>query len=88
MLQDLSLHLEADQQKTVARWVTKTAMALDSTRPHAEESRFYRRDECVGMRTELTIPTRTRIWLGRMGSKIYGLEKPLSYTVAETIASR
>jgi hypothetical protein len=69
MFQDLTLHLERDQQTIVAQWVTKTAMVLDSSRPRVGGVRFYTREECVNMGESLTIPSRTRIWLGRLDSK-------------------
>lgn len=69
MLQNLTLRLEVGQQMTLARWVTKTAMVLDSSRPRAEGARFYSADECGGMRKGLVIPARTRIWLGQIATK-------------------
>ena len=69
MLQNLTLRLEVGQQITIARWVAKTAMVLDSSRPRAEGTQFYSADECGNMRIGLVIPGRTRIWLGQIATK-------------------
>jgi hypothetical protein len=69
MLNDLSITLDRDQQKEVAAWCVKTAMMLDSTRPKGAGDRFYLKDGCVKMRESLTIPPKTRVWIGRIESK-------------------
>ena len=68
MFQGLTLPLDRGQQEKVAKWAMKSSMVLDSMRPRVNNSRFYTREECVTMREGLGIPTRTRIWIGRMDS--------------------
>lgn len=69
MLNDLSVTLDRDQQREVAAWCVKTATMLDSTRPKGAGDRFYLKDDCVRMRESLTIPPKTRVWIGRIESK-------------------
>ncbi len=69
MLNDLSITLDREQQEKVAAWAVKTAMVLDSTRPKGAGDRFYLKDDCVRMRQSLTIPAKTRVWIGRIESK-------------------
>jgi len=65
MFNDLAIPLNIDQQTIVAAWAVKTAMVVDSAQGRDPASRFYRRDECVAMRLDRSIPDRTRIWIGR-----------------------
>jgi hypothetical protein len=69
MLNDLSITLDRSAQESVAAWTIKTAMVLDSTRPKAAGARFYRKEDCVKMRENLSMPEHTRVWIGRINSK-------------------
>jgi hypothetical protein len=60
MLNDLSITLDRGAQESVAAWTIKTAMVLDSTRPKAAGARFYRKEDCVKMRENLSMPEYTR----------------------------
>jgi hypothetical protein len=85
MLNDLSITLDRDAQETVAAWVIKTAMMLDSTRPKAAGARFYRRDDCGKMRDSQTMPDDTRVWIGRIDSKhLLGLGTDYRYLQPDT----
>ena len=66
MLADLSITLDREQQATVAAWCVKTAMILDSTRPKQAGSRFYLKADCINMRQSSAIPSKTRVWIGRI----------------------
>lgn len=65
MFNDLAIPLNIHQQATVAAWAVKTAMVVDSVQGRDPANRFYRKPECEAMRLHLTIPGRTRIWIGR-----------------------
>jgi len=69
ILNDISITLDRGQQNAVAAWAVKTAMILDSTRPKEAGDRFYLKSDCVRMRESLTMPLRTRVWIGRIESK-------------------
>ena len=66
MFDDVSLNLDRNQQKLVAAWCMKTAIITDATRSRTKSIRFYTEDECADMRRGLTIPPKTRIWIGRI----------------------
>src|SRR5271166_3169372 len=65
MFEDISAPLDEAQQHSVSAWTVKTAMLFDSIKGRESPKRFYRRPECVNMRTSRTIPDRSCIWLGR-----------------------
>jgi hypothetical protein len=65
MFGDLTIPLDVQQQTTVAAWAVKTSMVVDSVQGRDQANRFYTRPECIAMRSNLTIPDRTRIWIGR-----------------------
>ena len=66
MMQDLSVTLNRDQQMTVATWCMKMAFLTDWTRIGGRTTRFYTRQEAQDFATDLTIPARTRIWIGHL----------------------
>lgn len=61
MIADISRTLDIVEQTTVAVWVTKTAMILDSIR---KPKRFYEESECEKLRIDSGIPHGTKIWIG------------------------
>jgi hypothetical protein len=65
MFNDIAIPLDVHQQTTVAAWAVKTAMVIDSVQGRDPANRFYRKSECEAMRSNHTIPDRTRIWIGR-----------------------
>ncbi len=66
MMQDLSITLDRDQQRTVATWCIKMAFLTDWTRIGGRQKRFYTRDETLSIAADLSIPPRTRIWIGHI----------------------
>lgn len=68
MMQDISIRLDPDQQKCVAQWLTKMAFLVDWTRVGGRKKRYYTRDEGAAFAEDLTIPPRTRIWIGNITS--------------------
>lgn len=63
LLNDVSLSLDTSQQKSLTRWVLKTAMVLDGVTK--ERKRFYTRSECENLYLNSVIPDRTSVWIGR-----------------------
>jgi hypothetical protein len=68
MMQNVSIQLDREQQQTVAAWLMKMAFLTDWTRIGGKAKRFYSRDEGATFANELTIPARTRIWIGHITS--------------------
>jgi hypothetical protein len=66
MMQDLTLILDRDQQQTVAQWCIKMAFLADLGRIEGKKKRFYARDEAFAFAADLSIPPRTRIWIGHL----------------------
>lgn len=64
LMQDIAAPLDSAQQALVSRWALKTAMVLDSTNTRTR-NQFYDRTECESLRTNSSIPDRTRVWIGR-----------------------
>lgn len=64
LMQDIATPVDAAQQFSLAIWVMKTAMVMDSVKGRAKPL-FYQRPECVRMREERKIPEKTQIWIGR-----------------------
>jgi hypothetical protein len=62
LLLDLSISLSSVQQTSLAVWVMKTGMVLDSIYTHVH---FYQKDERKDLRENKSIPTGTVIWIGR-----------------------
>lgn len=66
MMQGLTIVLHRDQQQTVAQWCVKMAFLSDWGRIEGRSKRFYTRDEALAFAADLTIPPRTRIWIGHL----------------------
>jgi hypothetical protein len=63
MMQDFTLRLDRTQQHLVAAWCVKTAMVFELTNPL--KVNFYTQAERELLRSRLTIPDGTLMWLGR-----------------------
>jgi len=64
LMQDVSVCLDAAQQKDVSLWALKTAMVLEGTKSRSA-AHCYQQADCEQLRLSSSIPARTRIWLGR-----------------------
>lgn len=63
MMHDVTLRLDRTQQHLVAAWCMKTTMVFERTNPRREY--FYTQSERELLRSNLSIPDGTLIWLGR-----------------------
>lgn len=63
LIHDISAPIDSGQQSNLAAWTIKTAMIVDAM--NRQRPQFYSIDERISLRTQLSIPTRTTIWLGR-----------------------
>jgi hypothetical protein len=68
MMQNVSIQLDREQQKTAATWLMKMAFLVDWTRIDGRKKRFFAREEGAAFAEELTVPPRTRIWIGHITS--------------------
>jgi hypothetical protein len=64
LLQDIATPLDQSQQKALATWALKTAMVTESL-ARAQRGYFYTRTERHDLRTKLSLPPRTSVWLAR-----------------------
>ena len=64
LLRDIAMPLDRSQQEVIATWVIKTSMVTEST-AHPTRQQFYSVAEREQLRTSLSIPARTSVWLGR-----------------------
>lgn len=62
LLDDISLTLDTDQQKTMALWAAKTTMVADAGR---RKGSFYTSEEREALKDHSQIPAGTSIWVGR-----------------------
>lgn len=60
---DISLPLDAEQQRLLALWAVKTAMVIEGAKQ--EKNGFYSPEERRAFRQTLIPPLRTAVWLGR-----------------------
>lgn len=63
MMHDLSLRLDRTQQHLLAAWCMKTTMVFECTKP--DKAYFYTKAEREQLRSSLSIPDSTMVWLGR-----------------------
>ena len=74
MLEDKPTSLDVPQQLTIAAWALKTAMVLDAA-VRAQDGKvlnYYSPIERHNLRRSSTIPSRTRVWLGRFAGSGLG----------------
>ena len=63
LVNDISLRLDEQQQRLLARWATKTAMVIEGVKQ--EKNNFYSAEQRNTFRTTLIPPEETAVWLGR-----------------------
>jgi len=64
MMHDLSVYLDISAQRDLSTWSVKTAMALEGTKPQ-KAARCYSLPDCAALRLRSSIPSHTRVWIGR-----------------------
>jgi hypothetical protein len=64
LAQDISTPLDNSHQSLLTVWALKTAMVTDSTNK-TTRNLFYEKGEREALRTNYTIPARTKVWIGR-----------------------
>jgi len=64
LMQDFSLWLDEDHQKTIAAWAMKIAMVFEHITP-ANRTLFFAQQQRETFRTELHLPLHSFVWLGR-----------------------
>jgi hypothetical protein len=64
LAQDISTPLDNSQQSLLAVWALKTAIVTDSTNK-TTRNLFYEKEEREELRTDYTMPQRTKVWIGR-----------------------
>lgn len=65
MMHDRPVPLDAPSQRIVATWCIKTAMVFECTRP--TKPWFFSKNERAHLRSSLSIPSDTVVWLGCRG---------------------
>ncbi len=63
LVNDISMPLDEEQQRLLARWATKTAMVIEGVKQ--EKNNFYTAAQRSEFRTTLIPPLETAVWLGR-----------------------
>jgi hypothetical protein len=63
LVNDISMWLDEEQQRLLARWATKTAMVIEGAKQ--EKNNFYSAEQRREFRTTLIPPVETAIWVGR-----------------------
>ena len=63
LVNDISMRLDEEQQRLLARWATKTAMVIEGVKQ--EKNNFYSAEQRNTFRTMLIPPEETAAWLGR-----------------------
>lgn len=63
LVNDISMRLDEEQQRLLARWAVKTAMVIEGVKQ--AKNNFYSAAERSAFRTTLVPPMETAVWLGR-----------------------
>jgi hypothetical protein len=63
LVNDISMRLDEEQQRLLARWAAKTAMVIEGVKQ--EKNNFYSAEQRNTFRTTLIPPEETAVWLGR-----------------------
>jgi hypothetical protein len=81
MVQDLSIQLDLEDQKKIARWAFKTAIVLEGTKERSMK-RYFESGLGPGLRTSGDILGRTMIWIGRSSeSGLYARASDVRYNL-------
>jgi hypothetical protein len=64
LIQDIALPLDRVQQRALAHWCLKTAMAFEST-THSVREFYYSSAERDRLRLQQEVPENTTVWIGR-----------------------
>lgn len=64
LLQDISIQLDFEDQKKIAKWAFKTAIVLEGTKPQSVE-RYFDSGLAPALKNRGAILGRTMIWIGR-----------------------
>lgn len=66
MLLDHPLLIDQGGMKILTEWAVLRAMVSESIKPRNSNENFYTREERVGFKERLTIPDKTRVWVGAL----------------------
>ena len=81
MVQDLSVQLDLEDQKKLARWAFKTVIVLEGTKERSMK-RYFESGLGPTLRTDGLILGRTMIWIGRSSeSGLYARASDVRYNV-------
>ena len=64
LMQDITVPLGSDQQRSIAKWAVKTSMVQDAIIARKREL-FFTKSERLTLRINTGFPLYTRVWLGR-----------------------
>jgi hypothetical protein len=72
MLLNTPIKLDPGGMKILTEWAVKTAMVADSIKLRNDNENFFTRAERTTMRSNQSIPDRTRVWIGALSESHIG----------------